>query len=56
MAGALDVVDKLKTGYRAIGRTYKNHIDGKSLLGYITGKERESPRNAFFYINDDGDD
>jgi arylsulfatase len=55
MAGALDVVDKLKKGYKAIGRTYKNHIDGYSLLPYITGKSKESPRKLFFYISDDGD-
>jgi len=55
MAGALDVVDKLKKGYKAIGRTYKNHIDGYSLLPYITGKAKESPRKLFFYISDDGD-
>jgi len=55
MAGALDVVDKLKKGYKAIGRTYTNHIDGFSLLSYITGKAKESPRNFFFYISDDGD-
>lgn len=54
-AGALDVIDKLKTGYKAIGRTYKNHIDGESLLPYITGKTKESPRNFFFYFSDDGD-
>jgi len=55
MAGAPDVVEKLKTGYEAIGRTYKNHIDGMSLVGHITGKEEKSPRNFFFYISDDGD-
>jgi arylsulfatase len=55
MAGAPDVVDKLKTGYKAIGRTYKNHIDGISMLGYITGKQKESPRPLFVYISDDGD-
>lgn len=55
MAGAPDVVDKLKSGYDAIGRTYKNHIDGMSLLGYITGQEEKSPRQFFFYISDDGD-
>jgi arylsulfatase len=55
MAGALDVVDKLKKGYKAIGRTYKNHIDGVSQLSYITGKTDESPRNVFFYFSDDGD-
>lgn len=55
MAGAPDVVEKLKSGYDAIGRTYKNHIDGVSLLGYITGEEEKSPRQFFFYISDDGD-
>jgi arylsulfatase len=55
MAGATDVVDKLKTGYQACGRTYRNHIDGFSLLSYITGKSKESPRNFFFYFSDDGD-
>jgi arylsulfatase len=55
MAGALDVIEKLKTGYQAIGRVYKNHIDGVSMLGYITGKQKESPRNLFVYISDDGD-
>jgi arylsulfatase A-like enzyme len=54
-AGATDVVDKLKTGYKAIGRTYKNHIDGFNLLPYLTGEEKKSPRNFFFYFSDDGD-
>ena len=55
MAGAPNVVEDLKKGYKAIGRTYKNHIDGVSLLSYLTGKEKESPRKFFFYISDDGD-
>jgi arylsulfatase len=55
MAGALDVVEKLKKGYKAIGRTYKNHIDGYSFLPYLTGKIKEGPRKAFFYFSDDGD-
>ncbi|MBS0319303.1 MAG: arylsulfatase [Proteobacteria bacterium] len=55
IAGAPDVVDKLKKGYKAIGRTYKNHIDGYSLVDYITGKTDTCPRNVFFYISDDGD-
>ena len=55
MAGAPDVVDKLKKGYKAIGRTYKNHIDGFNLLPYLTGEAKESPRNFFFYFSDDGD-
>jgi arylsulfatase A-like enzyme len=55
MAGASDVVDKLKKGYEAIGRTYKNHIDGYNLLPYLTSEAKESPRNFFFYFSDDGD-
>ncbi len=55
MAGAPDVVEKLKKGYKAIGRTYKNHIDGFSLLPYITGQVDKSPRELFVYISDDGD-
>jgi arylsulfatase len=55
MAGALDVVEKLKSGYQAIGRTYRNHIDGYSFLPYFTGKEPKGPRNLFFYFSDDGD-
>jgi arylsulfatase A-like enzyme len=55
MAGDADVVEKLKKGYDAIGRTYKNHIDGVNLLPYLTGKEKESPRKFFMYLSDDGD-
>ena len=54
-AGAPDVVEKLKTGYKAIGRTYKNHIDGFNLLPYLTGETDEDPRKMFVYISDDGD-
>ena len=55
MAGDPNVSDKLKKGYKAIGRTYKNHIDGYNLLPYLTGKEKECPRNLFVYVSDDGD-
>jgi arylsulfatase A-like enzyme len=55
MAGEGEIVDKLKNGYKAIGRTYKNHIDGFNLLPYLTGDVDKSPRNFFFYFSDDGD-
>ncbi|HCU25365.1 MAG TPA: arylsulfatase [Deltaproteobacteria bacterium] len=55
MAGAPEVVEKLKSGYPAIGRTYKNHIDGFNLLPYLTGETEQCPRNFFFYFSDDGD-
>jgi len=36
------------------GRKYKNYIDGYYLLDYFGGKTKESPRNEFIYVNDDG--
>jgi arylsulfatase len=55
MAGDTEVVEELKKGYKAIRRTYKNHIDGYNLLPYLTGEVTESPRNIYFYFSDDGD-
>jgi len=31
------------------------HIDGFNLLPYLTGQTKESPRNAMFYMSDDGE-
>lgn len=55
IAGEPDIVEKVKKGVTAIGRTYKNHIDGMNFLPYLTGKEKEGPRKLFMYISDDGD-
>jgi arylsulfatase len=55
MAGDPDVMEKLKKGYKACGRNYKNHIDGFDLVPYLTGKVEKSPRKLFMYISDDGD-
>ena len=54
-AGAPDIKAKLlKGGVSLNGRTYKNHIDGYDLTDYLTGKVKESPRNEFIYVGDDG--
>jgi arylsulfatase len=55
MAGDEHVAEKLKKGYQACGRTYKNHLDGFNLAPYLTGKAEKSPRKLFMYISDDGD-
>jgi arylsulfatase A-like enzyme len=55
LGGDADIVEKLKKGVKAIGRTYKNHIDGFNLLPYLTGAVEKSPRKLFTYISDDGD-
>jgi arylsulfatase len=54
VAGEPAIADKIKQGYNAIGRNYKNYIDGYNQLDYLTGKAKESPRHEFFYVNDDG--
>ena len=53
-AGDADVNEKLKQGYRVGDKTFRVHIDGFNLLPYLTGTAKESPRNYFFYVSDDG--
>ena len=56
VAGAPDIKEKLLKGGVALnGRKYKNHIDGYNLLDYLSGKVKDSPRNEFIYVGDDGD-
>jgi arylsulfatase len=54
MAGEPDIVEKLKRGHHAAGKTFKVHIDGYNLLPYLTGQEKKSPRPGFIYFDDDG--
>jgi arylsulfatase len=55
MAGEPQIVEKLKKGHQAGGKTFKVHIDGYNLLPYLTGQEKKSPRQGFIYFDDDGD-
>jgi arylsulfatase A-like enzyme len=34
--------------------TFKVHLDGYNLLPFLTGQTTKSPREEFFYFNDDG--
>jgi arylsulfatase len=55
-AGDPDIKEKLrKGGVRAIGRSYKVHLDGYNVLTMLTGEAKESPRKEIFYFSDDGD-
>jgi arylsulfatase len=54
-AGDPDISDKLLQGYQAGNKTFKVHLDGYNLLPYLTGVVDKSPRQEFFYFNDDGD-
>jgi arylsulfatase A-like enzyme len=53
-AGDPDINQKLLNGYKAGEKTFKVHIDGINVLPYITGEVKESPRDYFFYVSDDG--
>jgi arylsulfatase len=53
-AGEPDIVEKLKAGHKAGDKEFKVHIDGYNALDYVSGKTDESPREWFFYTNDDG--
>jgi len=53
-AGDPNISEKLKNGYKAGDKTFRVHIDGFNMLPYLTGEVKESPRNFFFYVSDDG--
>jgi arylsulfatase A-like enzyme len=53
-AGEPDINKKLLNGYKAGDKTFNVHIDGINMLPYLTGEVKESPRDYFFYVSDDG--
>lgn len=55
-AGEPEIKEKLKKGgVRAIGRSYKVHLDGYNILPMLTGETAKSPRQEIFYFSDTGD-
>jgi len=52
--GAPDVKEQLMKGMKVGDQTFKVHLDGYNLLPYWSGKADKSPRQEFFYWNDDG--
>ena len=54
-AGEPNIAEKLKKGHKVGNKKFKVHLDGFNLLPYLTGKEKKSPRESFFYFSDDGD-
>jgi arylsulfatase len=62
-AGKTDLKQDMLDGYQAIGRTYKQHLDGYDMNSYLSkagtfktiDEDVEAcPRKEFFYVNDDG--
>ena len=54
VAGMPDIKERLLKGVDLNGRQLPNYIDGYNQLDYLSGKAKESPRNEFLYVNDDG--
>jgi len=52
-AGDPDVKEKLLKGMKVGSKTFKVHLDGYNITDALAGKS-PSPRNEFFYFNDDG--
>lgn len=62
-AGNPNLKKQLLTGYEAIGRDYRQHLDGYNMLDYLRAADsftdiseniKTSPRKVFWYFNDDG--
>jgi arylsulfatase A-like enzyme len=62
-AGKPDLKKELLDGYQAIGRDYRQHLDGYDMSEYFAEADKfrtidenisASPRREFFYVNDDG--
>jgi arylsulfatase A-like enzyme len=52
-AGDPDIVEKLKKGHKANGKTFKVHIDGYDQTALLSGKGK-SKREEIFYFDDRG--
>ncbi|MBO3117456.1 arylsulfatase [Winogradskyella sp. DF17] len=53
-AGEPDIVEKVKKGYTANGKTFKQHLDGYNLMPYFKGEVDEAPRKEIFYFDAGG--
>ncbi len=53
--GEPNVKEKLLEGYKANGKEWKVKLDGYNFLPFFTGKEKKSPRDAYFYFGQQGD-
>ncbi len=55
-AGEPNIKEKLlRGGVRAVGRTYRVHLDGYNILPMLTGKTDKGPRQEIFYFADTGE-
>ncbi len=53
--GEGDIVDKLKKGHQANGKTFKVHLDGFNYLPFFKGEVDRVPRDTIFYFGQGGE-
>ena len=54
-AGEPNIVEKVKRGYQANGKTWKAHLDGYNFLPYFKGETKKGPREEIFYFGQGGE-
>jgi arylsulfatase A-like enzyme len=54
-AGEPDIVEKVKKGYAANGKTWKVHLDGYNFLPFFKGEVQKGPREEIFYFGQGGE-
>ena len=54
-AGTPGIVDKVKQGYQAGGKTWRVHLDGHDFLPYFKGEAMKGPREEIFYFSQGGE-
>lgn len=54
-AGEPNVVEKLKQGHKANGKTFKVHADGYNFMPYFKGETKKGPRAQILYFSQGGD-
>jgi arylsulfatase len=54
-AGEPEIVEKLKQGYEAGGKTFKIHADGYNFMPFFTGDVKKSPRDTIYYFGQGGE-
>ena len=54
-AGEPDLVEKVKNGFEANGKTWRVHLDGYNFLPFFKGEVEESPRKSIIYFSQGGE-
>ena len=54
-AGVADIVEKLKAGHSANGKSWKVHLDGHDFTPFFRGQAKKGPRETIFYFGQGGE-